>query len=178
MRFCPVALLAAEHGVVRAFLVDPRAKAGRESAMSQLAFGGSLFASSGHRSSISSRIGSETASMCLKSRTSLWMRSISAEWMIRPSKTRELVAGFFLGHCGRSCAGWGNGPSCSNTHARSRQSIHPPQAGQRMKCSASLAGGSPRRLPMYLPRGMSVIQFRCSLAGRTGGGHTGQYGHL
>ena len=29
MRFCPVALLAAEHGVVRAFLVDPRAKAGR-----------------------------------------------------------------------------------------------------------------------------------------------------
>ena len=49
--------------------------------------------------------------MCLKSRTSLWMRSISAEWMMRPSKTRELVAGFFLGHCGWSCAGCGSGPS-------------------------------------------------------------------
>src|SRR6476619_5270994 len=36
-------------------------------------FGGSLFASSGHRSSISSRIGTEMASMRLKSRTSLWM---------------------------------------------------------------------------------------------------------
>jgi hypothetical protein len=59
------------------------------SAMSQLAFGGSLFASSGHRSSISSRIESEMASVRSKSRTSLWMRSISAEWMIRPSKTRD-----------------------------------------------------------------------------------------
>ena len=78
-------------------------------------FGGSLFASSGYRCSISSRIGSEMASMRLKSRTSLWMRSISAEWMIRPSKTRELVAKCFLDHCGRSCAGCGNGPSCSNT---------------------------------------------------------------
>jgi hypothetical protein len=72
------------------------AKAGRahgECAMSQLAFGGSLFTSSGHRSSINSRIGSEIASMCLKSRTSLWMRSISAEWMIRPSKTRATHSG-------------------------------------------------------------------------------------
>lgn len=43
----------------------------------KLAFGGSLFTSSGHRSSISSRIGSEMASMCLKSRTSLWMRARS-----------------------------------------------------------------------------------------------------
>jgi hypothetical protein len=34
-------------------------------------------------------IGSEMASMRLKSRTSLWMRSISAEWMMRPSKTRD-----------------------------------------------------------------------------------------
>jgi hypothetical protein len=88
--------LAAEHGVVRAVLVNPRAKAGRahgECAMSQLAFGGSLFTSSGHRPSINSRIGSEMASMCLKSRTSLWMRSISAEWMIRPSKTRATHSG-------------------------------------------------------------------------------------
>jgi hypothetical protein len=34
-----------------------------------LAFGGRLSANSGHRSSISSRIGSEIASMCLKSRS-------------------------------------------------------------------------------------------------------------
>jgi hypothetical protein len=44
---------------------------------SQVAFSGSLFTSAGHRSSISSRIGSEIASMRSKSRTSLWMRSIS-----------------------------------------------------------------------------------------------------
>ena len=37
-------------------------------------------------------------------RTSLFMRSISAEWMIRPSKTRY-YSGVFLGHGGRSCAG-------------------------------------------------------------------------
>ena len=67
--------------------------------------------------------------MRLKSRTSLWMRSISAEWMIRPSKTRELVAGFFLGHCGRSCAGCGSGPSCSNTHAKIA-AIDPAAAGR------------------------------------------------
>jgi hypothetical protein len=30
-----------------------------------------------------------------------------------------------------------------------------------MKCSASSFGGSPRRLPVYLPRGMSVIQADC-----------------
>jgi hypothetical protein len=36
------------------------------------------------------------------------------------------------------------------------QSIHPPQAGQRMKCSVSSLGASPRRLPMYLPGGISV----------------------
>ena len=28
------------------------------------------------------------------------------------------------------------------------------QAGQHMKCLASLDGGSPTRLPMYLPRGI------------------------
>ena len=44
------------------------------------------------------------------------------------------------GHCGRSCAGWGSGPSCSKTWPRSRQSIQPQQAGQRMKCSASSFG--------------------------------------
>jgi hypothetical protein len=57
-------------------------------------------------------------------------------------------------HCGWSCAGCGNGPSCSNTWPRSQRSIQPPQAGHLMKCSASSAGGSPRRIPMYLPRGI------------------------
>ena len=31
----------------------------------------------------------------------------------------------------------------------------PPQAGQRMKCSASSVTGAPTRSPLYLPRGMS-----------------------
>ena len=95
--------------------------------------------------------------MRLKSRTSLWMRSISAEWMMRPSKDARLVAGFFLGHCGWSCAGCGNGPLCSNTWPRSRQSIQPRQAGQRMKCSASLLVELPRRFPRYLPRGTPIM---------------------
>ena len=60
-------------------------------------------------------------------------------------------------YCGWSCAGCGNGPSCSKTCARSRQSIQAPQAGQRMKCSASFAGGSPIRSPMYVPLGISIM---------------------
>jgi hypothetical protein len=59
-------------------------------------------------------------------------------------------------HCGWSCAGCGKGPSCSNTWPRSRQSIQPPQAGQRMKCSASSLGRAPTRLPMYFPRGTLI----------------------
>jgi len=51
-------------------------------------FGGSLCTSSGHRSSINSRIGSEMASMRPNSRTSLCIRSISSDVMILPSKTR------------------------------------------------------------------------------------------
>ena len=37
-------------------------------------------------------------------RTSLFMRSISAEWMIG-HRRRATRSGVFLGHCGRSCAG-------------------------------------------------------------------------
>jgi hypothetical protein len=37
------------------------------------------------------------------------------------------------------------------------QSIQPPQAGQRMKCSASLLVESPRRFPRYLPRGTPIM---------------------
>jgi hypothetical protein len=55
-------------------------------------FEGSLLTNSGHRSSISSRMGSEMVSMRSKSRTSLWMCSISAEWMIRPSKGSATAA--------------------------------------------------------------------------------------
>ena len=43
-------------------------------------------------------------------------------------------------------------PSCSNTWPRSRQSTQPPQAGQRMKCSASSLGGSPSGLPRQCSR--------------------------
>ena len=39
-----------------------------------------------------------------RSRTSLFMRSISAEWMIG-HRRRATRSGVFLGHCGRSCAG-------------------------------------------------------------------------
>jgi len=64
---------------------------------------------------------------------------------IRTVADQQLICAF----CGKP-PGW---PSCSNTHAKSRQSIQPPQAGQRMKCSASLLGGLPTCLPKMVPRG-------------------------
>ena len=63
-----------------------------------------------------------------KSRTSLCMRSISAEWMIRPSKTRELVAGFLL------VIAVGPAPDGATDlraqHARQVSAIDPPAAGR------------------------------------------------
>jgi hypothetical protein len=100
------------------------------------------------------RIGSEMASMCLKSEKDALDLSRVDDPAIEDAR---LVAGCLLGHCGRSCAGCGSGPSCSNTHAKSRQSIQPLQAGHRMKYSASSMTGLPTRSPLYRPRGMSGL---------------------
>jgi hypothetical protein len=62
-------------------------------------------------------------------------------------------------YCSRSSAGCGSSPSCSKTWPRSRQSIQPPQAGHRMRRSASATStglpilGSIGR-PIYFPRGI------------------------